>query len=311
MRGLFLIALISSLLGLTAHAQCGGGGRAFNGLFSGIFRGGGCGAGGDEGQFRSWGSAYGSREECASGEWQMGRTLSYSYEECGNNLSFRTTPSVPGTGKAVVYLRGLPAGATLTINGTNYTKPGVADLRTFVSPNLLPGYNYHYDFVVKYRDTKNNLVTRSLGLNAQVGNVTTLDVNRFHYSVATNEKKSELNAPKLNPAPARAPATLEWDLPRKASIYLDNKLVEAPDKREINRVMTKPLEPGQRYTWDIVVQYENDHQGFAEVKRTVYFTAGDKLVLGISKSKSPELLVSFTPEPMNFVAAVPVRGVER
>jgi uncharacterized protein (TIGR03000 family) len=310
-----LFFLTSHLISDVASAQCGG---RFGRVFSGILRGGGgCGGGGDGGEFYS-GRMY--RGGYATGGWstQCGDGgefygPSYSYNQCDGGEFYRTAPApVETTGDAVVYLQGIPEGATLAINDKNYTRTGPAPAyRTFVSRNLMRGYDYDYRFVVQYRDQSNNLVIAKRNIVLKANTRTKLSLQDFAASVATNHSnKPSIQTPDLMPGgPRKDPATLEWDMPREARIFLDGKLVEAEDKRDIRRVLTPPLDPKKMYTWDIVVLYEEDDRE-VELKKSVKFTAGNKLVMGIGKDKL-ELVVSGFPEQMNYVAATPARTKER
>lgn len=316
MRALMFVSLLGlTLLHSPANAQCG----LFGGLFGGLFRGGASCGGGGGGEFYGGGGYYGGGwsggyNSCDSGgeyrSYVPGYSYSYSCDDGGQYTRPAPAPAPDLKETAVIYLQGLPPDASLQINGKDYTKPNLSrNYRTFVSHDLKRGYSYDYTFVIKYSTTDGSIATGSHKVTAVGGDKKVLKLSDFQYQVASAQKPGK-DLPDLTPPTLRKdPATLEWDMPREARIYLDNKLVEAADKREIRRVKTPPLDPNKKYTWDVVVEYETDDHTVT-LSQSVKFKAGDKLVMGIGKESTPKLVISNFPERVQL-ASTPNKLADR
>jgi uncharacterized protein (TIGR03000 family) len=305
MRARIIVCLSLALLQSTATFACW---RPFGGLFAGIFRGGrtchmGNGYyGGYQNVYYGGGTSCGivqsSPSICSPCPPSPGPSPIQPGKCCepGTPNEITPPPTQVAENRAYIILEGVPSGATLTVDGVDYTKSGPApEYRTFRTPVLKSG-KYSTKFVVKYLTAPNKMAIGERTVVYKPNERARVNLKHFQFEIADiSPKAAPLGQEKVLLAKTHAkaaPATLQWDVPADSQVYIDGKLVEGADEQ---RITTPPLDPGKRYTFDVAVKYALDGKTVA-FERSLEFAAGEAMVMGLTEEGPVTIAMAQYPE---------------
>jgi uncharacterized protein (TIGR03000 family) len=298
-------------LALISSTASFGNRRAFGGLFAGIFRGHrGC-VVGNYGNYQGYQNVYYGGSSCGV------------ISNCMPCIPTNPAPITPKPGccepkkpdeitpppaqvaenRAYIILEGVPTGAVLTLDGIDYTKPGVAtDMRVFRTPPLKAG-KFKTQFVVKYLTAPNQMATGAFEAVYQANERARVNLKQFAFQVAAISPRgpASIGAVQLaahDSTKKLAAATLQWDVPVDAEVFLDGKLVVGADQQTIT---TPPLDPDKRYTFDVAVKYPLEGRTVA-FEKNVEFVAGEKVVMGLTETGPVKIAFAQYPEQVQLAS---------
>ncbi len=307
MRGRIIVCLGLALLQSTASFACW---RPFGGLFAGVFRGGrSCQMGnayyGGYQNVYYGGSSCGIVQPCPSPCPPCPPGPKPPNGKCcepGAPNEITPPPAQVAENRAYIILEGVPTGATLTVDGVDYTKTGAApEYRTFRTPVLKPG-KFSTKFVVKYLTAPNKMAIGERTVVYQPNERARVNLKHFQFQIADISPKAGPLQPKTmiasKPDAKAIPATLQWDVPADSQVYIDGKLVEGADEQ---RITTPPLDPGKRYTFDVAVKYALEGKTVA-FERTLEFAAGEAMVMGLTENGPVKIAMAQYPETFQLAS---------
>lgn len=279
MRTRLMLSLVVLVMSANAFGWGRGCFRPFGGFFASLFRG-DCGY------------------SCGGGGYYQGNMCGGYYapscgniaQNCPNCPPGSTNPIVPPVdpknideitppkeiGRTFFFLKGIPEGARVVIDGKDYTRPGPApEYRVFKTPVLKPG-RYKTTFVVEYETKDGMLATGTKTISYNQTRTVHLATNQFAFEQVALDRSRVKDT--VVAKRAAGSATFEWDVPKGSEVYLDGREVERTG--EAMRLTTPKLDPAKRYAFDVTVKHPVDGS-MVEVRKTVTFGAGDYLVMGV------------------------------
>ncbi len=267
-----LVFLSGFLLLFTAvaHAENCGGGIFYSGQWTPVY------------------NSYGS--ECA-GSWQSVPSV-----ECGSGVTYRTNDSCVNAPPAdtrlrgVVYIYGIPSGASLFVNGKDYSLSGDApDYRRFVTKALAKDSGgYPVDFQVQYKTAEGKVITAEKDVKLLPGQELSLSFRNFNFQVQAPKVSRAPSATKVRevappPPPEDAPGSLKLHMPEEAKIYIDDRLVKLDGPE--TELTTPDLKGGKRYKYTVRVEYPDVDGNEIIKEKQIFIAAGDKLHLSLDSFK--------------------------
>jgi len=174
---------------------------------------------------------------------------------------------LPPPRQGTVHLK-VPAGATLFVNGKQ-----LDPAPTFLTPELEPEKDYHYEFRVKVTDGDKE-TTRVKQVSLRAGSVVHVDYDDMVSADEAAARRAK-----------EAPAHIKVRLPEDAQLYVHGVLCPlTSDSRSFD---TPKLEPGRKYLYLLRAEMERDGRKVTQTRRVV-FRAGEDVTVNFDEAESGE-----------------------